>query len=1180
MESCILISDSIDYVINPTFEGRVTSITISFDFIRMTFYSMYIQPNTGMGWKALKEAVKRHRRKDPPDIFLIGGDFNARHPLWGDTENRLGKEVADWTDEEGLTILNKYPCYPTFINGRGHRSWIDLTLMSENGLFLDPHWEVIPNYNGLTDHSTIKTVLKTRRPPILTAETKNWRKADWSSVNQAVKTMMQEKLWKEVDWTEPKNEMELNELASRFASDLMQAAEPHVPKTRRCNFRKPWWSKELTEQHIKTKKAYRKAENTKNPILKIILRAQANGERKELKRMITKAKKDAWFQFITENTREDLWPTFKRIIKPRANNRITHLVRADGTRVTDTEEILDELAEKFFKPLPEELGEVPDSIQEREGEHRETPKREASIPPVLEEEVHEVVLDGKPYGAPGPDGVPNILLRQTFPEIRGTLTGLYNAIVQAQTFPTTWKEAKVIPIPKPNGSYRPISLLNTLGKGLESLVNKRFAHLMHSKLDQNQFGFRKQRSTQEALLSLTRRLELAIREGKVVYAASLDITAAFDSVPTGKLIEAAIRAQLPSYMVRIMNSFVTGRSASLEINNVLKRYPVYRGTPQGSPWSPGLFTMFLDPVLKLHENGKTSIQAFADDLIVTASSASEETCQKELQITLDRIKEWADGAGLSLNPDKCSAIRFKKQKRRGPMLPVKINGHTLAQSDQIKYLGIILDSSLSYRYHLEATARKCIQRLCQMKKLAKFYYGSDPAVLHTLIKRTIEPAIYYGCSSWVKASKHPKTIGLLHKAIRKCGLYISGCLPTTAYSSVHFLSGLRDPAAEAESRSLSQARLLLSYNNSELIQDNIGDSRYIPPQASSFQANIHTEVRRLARLTRKQNILEVTKIQPYGIAPEASHLKIPETSMFTLQEEPCAQQITGCVAIERKRNGLQWAWTLQQGGRNIADSGTTEENRCPISTELKLVRDLLQITVPLAESIENPTIKLAISGKAKTHLRRNTNLLGLAHEAQAIIARLKGRNARLSWCPVTRPTSDLQDQAERTKNLLKTSNNKPYRLKDVGWERSKFDSWRFWLANTKVQNYCEEYDSGKVLTSTGINFSTVPPCCFLVRAKGSPLSQFLANHFPSKQYLARFNLLPSNETRNCECGNDTEDRDHLLFCCPLLSEERETLKATAGKALDWKDLLDAPETLADFVSAIRKLWRKHGRRWA
>jgi len=93
MESCILISDSIDSVINPTFEGRVTSITISFDFIRMTFYSMYIQPNTGMGWKALKEAVKGHRRKDPPDVFLIGGDFNAQHPL-GETQRTDSKRKS------------------------------------------------------------------------------------------------------------------------------------------------------------------------------------------------------------------------------------------------------------------------------------------------------------------------------------------------------------------------------------------------------------------------------------------------------------------------------------------------------------------------------------------------------------------------------------------------------------------------------------------------------------------------------------------------------------------------------------------------------------------------------------------------------------------------------------------------------------------------------------------------------------------------------------------------------------------------------------------------------------------------------------------------------------------------------------------------------------------------------
>ena len=67
------------------------------------------------------------------------------------------------------------------------------------------------------------------------------------------------------------------------------------------------------------------------------------------------------------------------------------------------------------------------------------------------------------------------------------------------TFPTNWKRAKVIPIPKPNkpgtdpNSYRPISLLSTLGKLFERILAARLTSFVNRQhlLPHTQFGFRK-----------------------------------------------------------------------------------------------------------------------------------------------------------------------------------------------------------------------------------------------------------------------------------------------------------------------------------------------------------------------------------------------------------------------------------------------------------------------------------------------------------------------------------------------------------------------------------------------------------------------------------------------------------------------------------------------------------------
>ena len=83
-----------------------------------------------------------------------------------------------------------------------------------------------------------------------------------------------------------------------------------------------------------------------------------------------------------------------------------------------------------------------------------------------------------------------------------------------------WKVSRVTLIPKPGDSTkvcnnRPISLLSLVGKVQERLVHEALLqHLLdRGALSKKQFGFRPASSTQEALLSLTRRWHEVMEEG-------------------------------------------------------------------------------------------------------------------------------------------------------------------------------------------------------------------------------------------------------------------------------------------------------------------------------------------------------------------------------------------------------------------------------------------------------------------------------------------------------------------------------------------------------------------------------------------------------------------------------------------------------------------------------------------
>jgi len=105
-------------------------------------------------------------------------------------------------------------------------------------------------------------------------------------------------------------------------------------------------------------------------------------------------------------------------------------------------------------------------------------------------------------------------------------------------FPTEWIKAKLIPIIKPGkersyevSKYRPISLLNIGGKVLEKLMINRINRHIHTNeyINKNQYGFRPQTSTIDAVMALKDYIEEGFRSGEITVLVSLDVEGVFKS---------------------------------------------------------------------------------------------------------------------------------------------------------------------------------------------------------------------------------------------------------------------------------------------------------------------------------------------------------------------------------------------------------------------------------------------------------------------------------------------------------------------------------------------------------------------------------------------------------------------------------------------------------------------------
>ena len=103
--------------------------------------------------------------------------------------------------------------------------------------------------------------------------------------------------------------------------------------------------------------------------------------------------------------------------------------------------------------------------------------------------------------------------------------------------PKSWKEATVIPIPKPDkdntnqNNYRPIALTSCICKTLERMINERLVWYLEKNniITEFQSGFRHQRSTNDHLV----RLETFIREAFIkkehLVAVFFDLEKAYDT---------------------------------------------------------------------------------------------------------------------------------------------------------------------------------------------------------------------------------------------------------------------------------------------------------------------------------------------------------------------------------------------------------------------------------------------------------------------------------------------------------------------------------------------------------------------------------------------------------------------------------------------------------------------------
>ena len=282
------------------------------------------------------------------------------------------------------------------------------------------------------------------------------------------------------------------------------------------------------------------------------------------------------------------------------------------------------------------------------------------------------------------------------------LTDLFNLILAEGLLPETWKKTKVIPLYKKEAvlnpkNYRMLAINGCLYRLYANVVRDLLTNwaIAEKKIPDTQFGFCPTRNTNQPLFKLRHVLSVAKEKKKKLFAAFVDLTAAYDSIDRTKLWTHLEEINTPFYLLKAIKGMYDGGMYIL-IDGDKASDPVTpdKGVKQGCPLSPLLFSLYindLDRHLDTEVKGAITAMAlmkishcdYADDIVILANSADD------LQSQLNRLSAFARSKRLTVNTEKTKVLVFFSADTT--TLPTfTYNGAPLELVTEFKYLGILL----------------------------------------------------------------------------------------------------------------------------------------------------------------------------------------------------------------------------------------------------------------------------------------------------------------------------------------------------------------------------------------------------------------------------------------------------------------------------------------------------------
>jgi hypothetical protein len=673
--------------------------------------------------------------------IIITGDFNFNY-----LNLPTARHIHSLCRQFGLTQIITEPTHIT----ENSQSLIDLFLVSNKESVIkagaaDPFLDQTVRY-----HCPIYSIFKFVKPKKLNFKRKIWKynHGDYDLLRRKVNN---------INWHDIIND-DIDNYALNFSNTIIELTSKCVPnKTVTIKPDEPPWITNEIKKNIRARKrAYRKAKSSNHPNhwhkFKKLRNKTISLIRKSRQQHYDNLKNKLKSKDISP---KDWWKILKSFISTSDKPSIP-AINHNGQLIIESAEKA-QILNDFFATQAD--------LNEGDKEPPILPINSTNTvlkPTPMTADKVKLILGSLPLGkAPGPDQINNFVLSQISNEISQPLCDLFNACITSSRFPNPWKEAHVTAVYKKGDSslannYRPISLLNVLGKVFERLIFQQIFNFLKDTqfLTPFQSGFLPGDSTINQLAYIYNTFCQAIDSGHEVRVIFFDISKAFDRVWHKGLITKLKAVGLSKEFVNILSDYLKDRRQRVVLPGAKSNWNfVKAGVPQGSILGPLLFLIYINDIVS---NISANIRLFADDtsLYLIINHRDQIAASSHLlNDDISSISKWASDWLVTFNPSKSESMLISRKHNTDVFPSLTMDDQTISEVTQHKHLGLFLSNDCSWHAHIDYINSKAWPKLNIMRKLM---YLLDRKSLETIYLSFVRPLLEYGDVIWDNCTQYEK----------------------------------------------------------------------------------------------------------------------------------------------------------------------------------------------------------------------------------------------------------------------------------------------------------------------------------------------------------------------------------------------------------------------------------------